>query len=187
MLSFSMDISGEMSTSKRKTIEDYFFPSARKLPRSEDSAAPPESSENFPVNDEIASHSAFQTDNIDNDPDNSMELSLPRDDCSGENSPTASPTDAQPAGGNAVQTAHLLDVGRLLIEYGPKPTNIPDDLKMKLLKVNEYFPLKILIDKFLKGKIRFHILVSFELTSLFVYGRKQNTRNLVNFEKYSFL
>lgn len=140
-----MDISGEMSTPKRKTIEDYLFPSARKLPRSDDSTAPPASSPNLLMNGEIVSHSALQTDNIEK-PNISMELSLPQDGCSEENSATASPSDPQPADRNAVQTAHLLDVGRLLYEYGPKPTNISDDLKMKLLKVNEYFLFKILID-----------------------------------------
>lgn len=159
ILSFLMDVSGEMSTAKRKTIEDYFFPSAEKLPRWDDSAAQPGSSQNLPVNDEIASHSAFQTDNIDNVSVISMELSLAQDDFSEENSAVASPTDTRPCNGNAGPAVDLLDVGRLLNAYGPMATNIPDDLKLKLLKVNEYFPLKILIDRFLKGKIRYHVIV----------------------------
>lgn len=129
---FLMNISGEMSTGKQKTIDDYFCCPSRKQPRPEDSAIPAATSEDLPMIVETASHSALQTENIDEEPD----ISMPWNDFSEENSPTTSSIN-QPVAGNAAQTADLLDVGRLLSAYGPTPTNIPDDLKMKLLKVKD--------------------------------------------------
>lgn len=127
----------EMADRRRKSIADYFNQSARKQPRSDESASTSNSGQNLSVSDEISSHPPLSVDNDDsNAPESDLSIffALPPNESSGSTSANDS-LFPQPAATSTNQTANLLDVGRVLQVYGPTATRAPDDLKLKLLKV----------------------------------------------------